>query len=163
MDRPPPDPSPISKGGAALSLCRARRVHDPADADASRGARLVLSGVSRPTDVPLARPRLTAADGDTFPGEGVRVTLACAAEGTARTEISDARGAFRFMNVPVDRCSIDADVQGLRMRPVTAVTVAGEMVEPICMSSLCLRVGPDRTRSSKPARAEDAAQALQVA
>jgi hypothetical protein len=67
------------------------------------------------------------------------------------------------MNVPVDRCSIDADVQGFRMRPVTAVTVAGEMVEPICMSSLCLRVGPDRTRSSKPARAEDAAQALQVA
>jgi hypothetical protein len=72
---------------------------------------------------------LTAADGNTFPGEGVRVTLTCAADETPRTEISDQHGAFRFMNVPVDRCSIDADAQGFTMRPVTAVTVAGEMVE----------------------------------
>jgi len=72
---------------------------------------------------------LTAADGNTFPGEGVPVTLACAADPTARTEISDERGAFRFKNAPVDRCSIDVDVQGFTMPPVTVVSVAGEMVE----------------------------------
>lgn len=71
---------------------------------------------------------LTAADGDTFSGEGARVTLTCAANGTARTEVSDEHGAFRFLNVPVDRCSIEADVQGFVSQTVSVVTVAGQVV-----------------------------------
>jgi hypothetical protein len=69
---------------------------------------------------------LTAADGETFSGEGARVTLACAADGTTRTGVSDEHGAFRFLNVPVDRCSIEADVQGFVAPPVTVVTAANE-------------------------------------
>ena len=71
---------------------------------------------------------LTAADGDTFSGEGARVSLTCAADGTTRTEVSDEHGAFRFLNVPVDSCSIEADVQGFVAPPVTIVTVADEIV-----------------------------------
>jgi hypothetical protein len=72
---------------------------------------------------------LTAASGDTFSGEGARVTLACAAGGTTRTEVSDEEhGAFRFLNVPVDSCSIEADVQGFVAPPLTVVTAADETV-----------------------------------
>jgi hypothetical protein len=71
---------------------------------------------------------LTAADGDTFSGEGARVTLACAADATTRTELSDEHGAFRFLNVPVDSCSIEADVQGFVAPPVPVVTAADETV-----------------------------------
>src|SRR5579862_2880263 len=71
---------------------------------------------------------LTAADGGTFSGEGARVTLACAADGTTRTEVSDDHGGFRFLDVPVDSCSIEADVQGFAAPSVTVVTGAGEMV-----------------------------------
>jgi hypothetical protein len=71
---------------------------------------------------------LMAADGDTFSAEGSRVTLACPADGTTRTEISDEHGAFRFLNVPVGSCSIEADVQGFVAPPVIVVTAAGAMV-----------------------------------
>src|ERR1700676_1657192 len=71
---------------------------------------------------------LTAADGDTFSGDGARVTLVCAAEGTTRTEVSDEHGAFRFVNVPVDSFSIEADVQGFVAPPVTVATAADEIV-----------------------------------
>jgi hypothetical protein len=71
---------------------------------------------------------LTAADGDTFPGDGARVTLVCGADGTTRTEVSDEHGAFRFVNVPVDSCSIGADVQGFVAPPVTVVTAGGGTV-----------------------------------
>src|SRR6266436_1607676 len=71
---------------------------------------------------------LTASDGDTFSGAGARVTLACAAEGTTRTEVSDEHGAFRFLNVPVDRCSIQTDLQGFAAPPVSVVTVAGQVI-----------------------------------
>ena len=71
---------------------------------------------------------LTAADGDTFSGEGARVTLTCAADGTTRTEVSDEHGAFRFLDVPVNSCSIEADVQGFVAPPVTVVTAADEIV-----------------------------------
>jgi hypothetical protein len=70
---------------------------------------------------------LTAADGDTFAGDGARVTLVCAADGTTRTEVSDEHGVFRFLNVPVDSCSIEADVQGFVAPPVTVVAAAGEI------------------------------------
>src|SRR5207245_11346246 len=72
---------------------------------------------------------LTAAGGDTFSGEGARVTLACAVDGTTRTEISDEHGAFRFLNVPADSCSIEADVQGFVGQPVRVVTDAQQVVE----------------------------------
>jgi hypothetical protein len=71
---------------------------------------------------------LTAADGDTFAGEGVRVALGCGTESATRTEVADEHGAFRFLNVPVDRCSIEADAQGFVAPPVTVVTAAGETV-----------------------------------
>ena len=71
---------------------------------------------------------LTAADGDTFSGEGARMTLTCAADGTTRTEVSDEHGSLRFLNVPVDSCSIEADVQGFVAPPVTVVTTADETV-----------------------------------
>jgi hypothetical protein len=71
---------------------------------------------------------LTAADGGTFPGEGARVMLTCAANGTTRTDVSDEHGAFRFLDVPVDRCSIEADVQGFLAPPVSVVTVADQVV-----------------------------------
>jgi Carboxypeptidase regulatory-like domain len=71
---------------------------------------------------------LTAADGRTFSGEGARVMLACPADGTTRTEVSDEHGAFRFLNVPVDRCSIEADVQGFVGQTVSVVTVADQVV-----------------------------------
>jgi hypothetical protein len=83
---------------------------------------------------------LMAADGDTFSAEGARVTLACAADGTTRTEISDQHGAFRFLNVPVDSCSIEADVQGFAAPPVMVVTAAGRMV----VSDLHLGIAPVR-------------------
>jgi hypothetical protein len=70
---------------------------------------------------------LTAADGGTFPGEGARVTLACPADGTTKTEVSDEHGAFRFLNVPVDSCSIEADVQGFVGQPVRVVTAAQQV------------------------------------
>jgi hypothetical protein len=71
---------------------------------------------------------LTAADGDTFAGQGVRVALACSTEGATRTDVADEHGAFRFLNVPVDSCSIEADAQGFVAPPVTVVTAAGETV-----------------------------------
>ena len=71
---------------------------------------------------------LTAADGATFSGEGARVTLACAADGTTRTEVSDEHGVFRFLNVPVDSCSIEADMQGFVAPSVAVVTAADEIV-----------------------------------
>jgi hypothetical protein len=70
---------------------------------------------------------LTAADGGTFPGEGARVTLACPADGTTKTEVSDEHGAFRFLNVPVDGCSIQADVQGFVAQPIMVVTAADQV------------------------------------
>jgi hypothetical protein len=85
---------------------------------------------------------LMATHGDTFSAEGARVTLACAADGTARTEISDEHGAFRFPNVPVGSCSIEADVQGFVAPPVTVVTAAdGMVVADLHLGIAPLRVG----------------------
>jgi hypothetical protein len=71
---------------------------------------------------------LTAADGGTFAGEGARVAMACGADRTTRTEVADKHGAFRFQNVPVDSCSIEADVQGFVAQPVRVVTAADQVV-----------------------------------
>ena len=85
---------------------------------------------------------LTAAGGGTFPGEGARVTLACAVDGTTRTEVSDEHGAFRFLNVPVDTCSLQADVQGFAAPPVTVITAVGQVAgTDIRLGITPLRVG----------------------
>src|ERR1700730_7280503 len=93
-----------------------------------------------PSGAVVGTVTLAAADGATFSGEGARVTLACAAEGTTRTEISDEHGAFRFLNVPVDSCSIEADVQGFVAPPVTVVTGADAMI----VADLHLGIAPPR-------------------
>jgi hypothetical protein len=67
---------------------------------------------------------LAAADGSTWAGDGARVVLVCEADSVTRTEVADGRGMFRFVNVPVDSCSIEADVQGFLAQPVTVVTAA---------------------------------------
>ena len=71
---------------------------------------------------------LTAADGRTWAGDGARVVLLCEASGTTRTAVADDHGAFRFPDVPVDRCSIAADVQGFLAQPVTVVTAGQQVV-----------------------------------
>jgi len=94
-----------------------------------------------PSATVIGTVTLTAADGGMFSGEGVRVMLTCAADGTTGTEVSDEHGAFRFLNVPVDRCSIEADVQGFVAPPVSVVTVAGQVVA----TDLHLGIAPLRT------------------
>jgi hypothetical protein len=85
---------------------------------------------------------LTAADGSAPPGDGARVVLACGTDSMTRTEVADDHGAFRFLNVPVDRCSIEADVQGFVAQPVTVVTVDQEVVVvDIHLGIAPLRVG----------------------
>jgi hypothetical protein len=85
---------------------------------------------------------LMAADGDTFSAEGARVTLACTSDGATRTEISDEHGAFRFLDVPVDSCSIAGDVQGFVGPPVMVVTAAdGMVVADLHLGIAPLRVG----------------------
>jgi hypothetical protein len=71
---------------------------------------------------------LTDADGRTSAGDGARVVLACEVDSTARTEVADDDGAFRFLNVPIDSCSIEADVQGFIAQPVTVVITAEQVV-----------------------------------
>jgi xanthine dehydrogenase accessory factor len=72
---------------------------------------------------------LTAADGATAAGDGARVLLACGTDATTRAEVADDNGAFHFVNVPVDSCSIEADVQGFVGQPVTIVTAAEQVAE----------------------------------
>jgi hypothetical protein len=83
---------------------------------------------------------LTATDGVTVAGEGARVILACAADAMTRTEVSDEHGAFRFLNVPVDTCSIEADVQGFAAQTMRVVTAADE----VARTDLRLRIAPLR-------------------
>ena len=87
----------------------------------------VKAGVS-PSGTIVGTVTLTTADGGTVAGDGARVVLACGADRTTRTEVADAHGAFRFVNVPIDSCSIDADVQGFAAQPVTVVTATQQVV-----------------------------------
>ena len=94
-----------------------------------------------PSATVIGTVTLTAADGGMFSGEGVRVMLTCAADGMTRTDVSDEHGAFRFLNVPVDRCSIETDVQGFVAPPVSMVAVADQ----ILATDLHLGIAPLRT------------------
>jgi hypothetical protein len=100
-----------------------------------------LAAVS-PSATIVGTVTLTAADGGTFAGEGARVVLACGAEKTTRTEVADEHGAFRFLNVPVGSCSIEADVQGFHAPAVSVVTAADQAVgADLHLSIVPLRVG----------------------
>jgi hypothetical protein len=85
---------------------------------------------------------LTAADGRRWAGDGARVTLACGDDSTTRTEVADDYGAFRFLNVLVDTCSIEADVQGFLAQSVTVVMADQQVVGvELHLSVVPLRVG----------------------
>jgi hypothetical protein len=100
---------------------------------------------------------LTSAEGGTFPGDGARVTLTCAADGTTRTAVADEDGAFRFADLPLDSCSIEADLQGFVGRPVRVVAVANQVVEAYLHLSLAsLRVGVNVGGTTSPSGAADA-------
>jgi hypothetical protein len=86
-----------------------------------------IAGVD-PSATIVGTVALTAADGRTSAGDGARVVLTCGADATTRTEVADDRGAFRFLYVSIDSCSIEADVQGFGAPPVPVVAVAGHVV-----------------------------------
>lgn len=92
---------------------------------------------------------LTDAAGETFAGEGMRVVLACGADDMTTTGVGDEHGAFRFTNVPVGSCSIEADVQGFAAPAVLVVTAAGETVDAdLHLGIAPLRVGVSVARTA---------------
>jgi hypothetical protein len=85
---------------------------------------------------------LTAADGRTWAGDGARVALTCGTDGATRTEVADDDGVFRFLNVPIDSCSIEAEVQGFYMQPIPVVMSDEQVVEVgLHLGVVPLRVG----------------------
>jgi Carboxypeptidase regulatory-like domain len=85
---------------------------------------------------------LTAADGGTWAGDGARVTLACRLDRTTTTVVADDQGAFHFVNVPADTCSIEANMQGFAARPLTVVVAAEQVVGiELHLADVPLRVG----------------------
>jgi hypothetical protein len=113
---------------------------------------------------------LTATNGVTFAGEGARVTLACAADAMTKTEVSDEHGAFRFLNVPLDSCLIEADVQGFAAQRVRVVTAADEVARTDFHLGIApLRVGVHLgggvplqvPKTSRKSRRSDAGQGLE--
>ena len=97
---------------------------------------VVLTAFAPSSDVATERPRativgtvmLTDADAIVSAGDGARVVLACEADRAPRTEVADERGAFRFPDVPIDSCSIEADVQGFLGQPLTVLTTAQQVI-----------------------------------
>jgi hypothetical protein len=70
---------------------------------------------------------LTDARGETFDAPGVQLTLTCETQANApQVATSDEHGAFRFADVPPDRCSIAADLPGFGGVTECAVVRAGE-------------------------------------
>ena len=105
------------------------------------GSASAVAGAS-PTATIVGTVTLTAADGSTWAGDGARVALTCGADRTTRTEVADDHGAFRFLHVPIDSCSIEADVQGFLARPVTVVIAAEQVVGiQLHLGVVPLRVG----------------------
>jgi hypothetical protein len=99
-----------------------------------------MAGVSPSASI-VGTVTLTGADGGTFAAEGARVVLACETDRMARTVVADEHGAFRFLNVPVGRCSIEGEVQGFVAPPVSVVTAADLVVSTV----LHLGITPLRT------------------
>jgi hypothetical protein len=76
---------------------------------------------------------LTDARGETFDAPGVQLTLTCETMADApQVATSDEDGAFRFADVPPDRCSIAADLSGFGGATEGAVVRAGETL-PVTM------------------------------
>ena len=76
---------------------------------------------------------LTDARGETFDAPGVQLTLTCETMANApQVTTSDEHGAFRFADVPPDRCSIGADLPGFGGATEGAVLRAGETL-PVTM------------------------------
>ena len=94
-----------------------------------------------PSATVIGTVTLTAATGDTFAAQGARVVMACESDRTLRTEVADDHGSFRFLNVPSDRCSIEADVQGFVAPPISVVAAADQVVT----TDLHLGIVPLRT------------------
>ena len=70
---------------------------------------------------------LTDARGETFDAPGVQLTLTCETlTNASQVATSDEHGAFRFADVPPDRCSIAADLPGFGGVTECAVVRAGE-------------------------------------
>jgi hypothetical protein len=70
---------------------------------------------------------LTDARGETFDAPGVQLTLTCETMADAlQVSTSDEHGAFRFADVPPDRCTIAADLPGFGGVLECAVVRAGE-------------------------------------
>jgi hypothetical protein len=115
---------------------------------------------------------LTAADGGTWAGDGARVVLACVVDGTTRTEVADEHGVFRFRNVPIDNCSIEADVQGFVAQPVSVVAAVDQVIAiDLHPGIVPLRVGVNigeaatcqETNPRRPHRSDAAARRHDVA
>ena len=110
------------------------------------------TAVVSPSATIVGTVTLAAADGSTWAGDGARVILTCGGDGTTRTEVADDHGAFRFPNVPVDRCSIEADAQGFLAQPVTVVTTARQVVGiDLHLGVVPLRVGVNVGGATPPA------------
>jgi hypothetical protein len=76
---------------------------------------------------------LTDATGETFDAPGVQLTLTCETVANApQVATSDEHGAFRFADVPPDRCSIAADLPGFGGVTECAVVRASETL-PVTM------------------------------
>jgi hypothetical protein len=85
---------------------------------------------------------LTTADGGAWAGDGARVALMCGVDRAARNEVADDHGAFRFLNVPIDNCSIEAEVQGFYAPPVPIGVSDEQVVEVgLHLGVVPLRVG----------------------
>jgi hypothetical protein len=121
-----------------------------------------IGGVS-PSATVVGTVTLTAADGGTFAGEGARVVLACETDRTARTEVADEHGMFRFLSVPVDSCSIEAEVQGFDAQPVSVVTAADRVVATnLHLGIAPLRVGVNVGGTAFLAASKGAAEVVPV-
>jgi hypothetical protein len=115
-------------------------------------APVAATASGNPSATILGAVTLRAADGGTFAGGGARVVLACRTDTTTRIEIADEHGAFRFLSVPVDTCSIQADVQGFTAQPASVVTAAGQVastdlhlgISPLRVGVTVRRTAPDQ-------------------
>jgi hypothetical protein len=109
-----------------------------------------IAGLS-PSATIVGTVTLTAADGSTWAGDGARVVLACVVDGTTRTEVADDHGVFRFRNVPIDRCSIEAEVQGFLAQPVAVVVAShGVVGVDLHLGVIPLRAGVNAGGHSSP-------------
>ena len=101
---------------------------------------------------------VTAADGQTFPVPGVRLTLTCGIETTATTEASTKEGKFEFANVPVGHCVVSAELPGFKSARAPLRIAAADVIDlplhleldTIYMGLTVTGVPPDGDRAGRP-------------